>query len=144
MTTRTGSAIWKGGIKDGGGTLSTESGTLSGVDYSFGKRFGDEKGTNPEELIGAAHAACYSMQLSGVLGGENLTADEIRTTSAVTGSADGGGFTITDVHLTVRARIPGASEEAFRAAAQKAKEICPISKLLNSSIDSTLDAKLEA
>ena len=77
MTTRTGSAIWKGGIKDGGGTLSTESGTLSGVAYSFAKRFGDEKGTNPEELVGAAHAACYSMQLSGVLGQENLTADEI-------------------------------------------------------------------
>ncbi len=144
MTTRTGSAIWKGGLKDGGGTLSTESGTLDGIDYSFGKRFGDEKGTNPEELVGAAHAACYSMQLSGVLGASDLTADEINTTSAVTGSMDSGGFTITDVHLTVRAKVPGADEAAFLAAAQKAKEICPISKLLNGSIDITLDAKLES
>jgi len=144
MTTRTGSAIWKGGLKDGGGTLSTESGTLDGIDYSFGKRFGDEKGTNPEELVGAAHAACYSMQLSGVLGASDLTADEINTTSAVTGSMDSGGFTITDVHLTVRAKVPGADESTFLAAAQKAKEICPISKLLNGSIDITLDAKLES
>jgi len=142
MSTRTGSAVWKGGLKDGGGTISTESGALAGVDYSFGKRFGDDKGTNPEELVGAAHAACYSMQLSGVLGQSNLIADEIRTTAAVTGAADGGGFTITDVKLTVEAKIPGASEEDFKAAAQKAKEICPISKLLNSSIDITLDAKL--
>lgn len=142
MTTRSGSAVWKGGLKDGGGTLATESGTLSAVDYSWAKRFGDEKGTNPEELVGAAHAACYSMQLSGVLGRERLTPEEISTTSAVTGSDAGGGFAITDVHLTVKAKVPGASEEAFRAAAQKAKEICPISKLLNSSIDITLDAEL--
>jgi osmotically inducible protein OsmC len=142
MTIRTGSAVWKGGIKDGSGTLSSESGALSGVDYSVGKRFGDEKGTNPEELVGAAHAACYAMQLSGVLGAERLTADEISATSAVTGSADGGGFTITGVHLTVKAKVPGASEEAFKAAAQKAKEICPISKLLHGSVDTTLDATL--
>ncbi len=141
---RTGSAVWKGGLKEGAGTLSTESGTLADVNYSFAKRFGDEKGTNPEELVGAAHAACYSMQLSGVLAQSNLTADEINTTAAVTGSMDGGGFTITDVHLTVRAKIPGADEAAFKEAAQKAKEICPISKLLNGSIDITLDAKLEA
>jgi len=144
MTTRTGSAVWKGGIKDGSGTLSSESGALDKVSYSFAKRFGDEKGTNPEELVGAAHAACYSMQLSGVLGAEGLTADEIAASSAVTGSADGGGFTITDVHLTVRAKVPGASEEAFKAAAQKAKEICPISKLLHGSVDITLDATLVA
>ena len=79
---RTGSAVWKGGLKDGTGTLSTESGAVADVAYSFGKRFGDEKGSNPEELVGAAHATCYAMQLSGVLGGENLTADEIRATSA--------------------------------------------------------------
>ena len=139
---RTGSAVWKGGLKDGGGTLATESGTLANVSYSFAKRFGDEKGTNPEELVGAAHAACYAMQLSGVLGAEGLTADEISASSAVSGSADGGGFTITNVHLTVSAKVPGASEEAFRAAAQKAKEICPISKLLHGSVDITLDAKL--
>ncbi len=141
---RTGSAVWKGGLKDGSGTLSTESGTLSEVNYSFAKRFGDEKGTNPEELVGAAHAACFSMQLSGVLGGSNLTPDEINTTAAVTGSMDPGGFTITNVHLTVRARVPGADEAAFKAAAQKAKEICPISKLLNGSIDITMDAALES
>jgi lipoyl-dependent peroxiredoxin len=140
---RSGSAVWTGGLKDGKGTLSTESGTLEGVNYSFAKRFGDEKGTNPEELVGAAHAACYSMQLSGVLGQSNLTADEIRATAAVTGEMNDG-FTITDVHLTVRAKVPGASEEDFRAAAQKAKEICPISKLLHGSVDITLDAKLEA
>jgi lipoyl-dependent peroxiredoxin len=139
---RTGSAVWKGGLKDGAGALSSESGTLDGVNYSWAKRFGDEKGTNPEELVGAAHAACYSMQLSGVLGAAGLTPDEIRTTAAVTGASDGGGFTITDVHLTVEAKVPGADEAAFKAAAQKAKEICPISKLLNGSIDITLDAKL--
>jgi osmotically inducible protein OsmC len=140
---RSGSAVWSGGLKDGKGSLSTESGTLEGVNYSFAKRFGDEKGTNPEELVGAAHAACYSMQLSGVLGQSNLTADEIRTTAVVTGEMNDG-FTITDVHLTVRAKIPGADEAAFMAAAQKAKEICPISKLLHGSVDITLDAKLES
>ena len=140
---RSGSAVWSGGLEDGKGTLSTESGTLEGVNYSFAKRFGDEKGTNPEELVGAAHAACYSMQLSGVLGQSSLTADEIRTTAVVTGVMNDG-FTVTDVHLTVRAKIPGADEAAFMAAAQKAKEICPISKLLHGSVDITLDAKLEA
>ena len=140
---RSGSAVWSGGLKDGKGTLSTESGTLDGVNYSFAKRFGDEKGTNPEELVGAAHAAGYSMQLSGVLGQANQKADEIRTTAVVTGAMNDG-FTITDVHLTVRAKIPGADEAAFMAAAQKAKEICPISKLLHGSVDITLDAKLEA
>jgi osmotically inducible protein OsmC len=140
---RSGSAVWSGGLKDGKGSLSTESGTLEGVNYSFAKRFGDEKGTNPEELVGAAHAACYSMQLSGVLGQSNLTADEIRTTAVVTGEMNDG-FTVTDVHLTVRAKIPGADEAAFMAAAQKAKEICPISKLLHGSVDITLDAKLES
>ncbi|HRO11007.1 OsmC family peroxiredoxin [Amaricoccus sp.] len=139
--TRTGSAVWSGGLKDGKGTLSTESGALADVNYSFAKRFGDEKGTNPEELVGAAHAACYAMQLSGVLGEANLVADEIRASSAVTGKMDNG-FTITSVHLTVKAKIPGASEEAFQAAAQKAKEICPISKLLHGSVDITLDAEL--
>ena len=139
---RTGSAVWKGSIKEGAGTVSTESGVLSDIPYSFAKRFGDEKGSNPEELIGAAHAACYSMQLSGLLGAANLTADAIRTTAAVSGSMEGGGFTITDVHLTVEATVPGASPEQFAEIAQKAKEICPISKALNGSVDITLDAKL--
>jgi lipoyl-dependent peroxiredoxin len=137
---RSGSAVWKGGLKDGGGTLSTESGVLRDVGYSFGKRFGDEKGTNPEELVGAAHAACYAMQLSGVLGGADLKADEIRATSTVTGeSVDG--FTITNVHLTVEARVPGASAAQFTEAANKARQICPISKLLK-AVEITIDAKL--
>ncbi len=141
---RTGSAVWKGGLKDGAGTLSTESGTLDAVNYSFAKRFGDEKGTNPEELVGAAHAACYSMQLSGVLGAAELTPEAINTTATVTGKMDDGGFTITDVHLKVEATVPGATEDQFREAAQKAKEICPISKLLNGSVDITIDATLTA
>jgi osmotically inducible protein OsmC len=137
---RTASAVWNGGLKDGNGTLATESGTLENVHYSFAKRFGDEAGTNPEELIAAAHAGCFSMQLSGVLGSKGMTADEIRTSAAVSGSMDGGGFTITNVHLTVEARIPGADDAAFQEAADTACKICPVSKLLNAEI--TLDAKL--
>jgi len=141
---RTGSAVWKGSIKEGAGTLSSESGTLDAVGYSFAKRFGDEKGTNPEELVGAAHAACYSMQLSGVLTAAGTPPDEIATSATVSGSMGDSGFSITDVHLTVKGKVPGIDEETFRQAAQKAKEICPISKLLNSSIDITLDATLVA
>jgi osmotically inducible protein OsmC len=138
---RTGSAVWKGGLKDGTGTLSTESGVLQATNYSFAKRFGDEKGTNPEELIAAAHAACFSMQLSGVLGQSNLTADSIETSAAVSGEMEGGGFAIKSSHLTVKARVPGASEAAFREAAEKAKAICPVSRALNLAI--SLDATLE-
>jgi lipoyl-dependent peroxiredoxin len=138
---RTGSAVWKGGIKEGAGTVSTESGVLDGVGYSFGKRFGDEKGTNPEELIGAAHASCYSMALSGVLGAAGMTADEIATSATVTVvPASGGGFEITAVHLDVKAKIPGADEAAFQKAAAEAKAGCPVSKVLNAEI--TLDASL--
>jgi osmotically inducible protein OsmC len=138
---RTGSAVWKGAIKEGSGTVSTESGVLSGVNYSFAKRFGDEKGTNPEELIGAAHAACFSMALSGVLGSAGMTADEISTSAQVTVQpASGGGFEITAVHLTVKARIPGADADAFRKAAEDAKAGCPVSKVLNAEI--TMDASL--
>ncbi len=137
---RTGSAVWKGGIKDGAGTVSTESGVLAAVPYGFAKRFGDEKGTNPEELIGAAHAACYSMALSGFLGSKGMTADEISTSAALTVVPVEGGFAITAVHLTVRARIPGADAAAFQEAAKTAKEGCPVSKVLNAEI--TLDAAL--
>jgi osmotically inducible protein OsmC len=137
---RTGSAVWKGGIKDGAGTVSTESGVLSAVPYSFAKRFGDEKGTNPEELIGAAHAACFSMALSGALGSAGMTADEIATTATVTVVPVEGGFGITAVHLTLRAKIPDADPEAFRKAAEGAKAGCPVSKVLNAEI--TLDAAL--
>jgi osmotically inducible protein OsmC len=138
---KTASAIWQGGLKDGKGVISTESGALKQNPYGFNTRFEGSPGTNPEELIGAAHAGCFSMQLSGVLGSEGMTAEEIATTAAVSGAMDGGGFTITNVHLTVRARIPGADPAAFLAAAEKAKAICPVSKLLNAEI--TMDAKLD-
>jgi len=137
---RTGSAVWKGGIKEGGGTVSTESGVLKDVPYSFAKRFGDDKGTNPEELIGAAHAACYSMALSGALGAAGMTADAIDTSAAVTVEKVEGGFEITSVHLTVRATIPGADPAAFKSAAENVRGTCPVSKVLNATI--TLDAQL--
>ncbi|MFO1107049.1 MAG: OsmC family protein [Amaricoccus sp.] len=137
---RTGSAVWKGDLKSGTGTVSTESGVLEAVPYSFAKRFGEEKGTNPEELIGAAHASCFSMALSAVLGEAGLTADEIATSAQVTVVPADGGFAITAVHLTVRAKIPGATAEAFLAAAEGAKAGCPVSKLLKAEI--TLDAAL--
>ncbi|MBA3325730.1 MAG: OsmC family protein [Rhodobacteraceae bacterium] len=139
---RTGSAVWKGDIKSGTGTISTESGALDALPYGFAKRFGDEKGTNPEELIGAAHAACFSMALSGQLGEAGMTADEIRTSAAVTLEKVEGGYGITRIHLTLRARIPGADEAAFSKAAEAAKAGCPVSKVLNAEI--TLDAALEA
>ncbi len=137
---RTGSAVWKGDIKGGQGTVSTESGVLEEVNYSFSKRFGDEAGTNPEELIGAAHAACFSMALSGALGGSDLTADEITTSAQVTVVPADGGFAITAVHLTVRATVPGADAETFLKIAEGAKAGCPVSKVLNAEI--TMDAAL--
>jgi osmotically inducible protein OsmC len=137
---RNGSAVWQGGLRDGGGTVSTESGALKDLSYSFGKRFGDEKGTNPEELIAAAHAGCYTMQLSGVLGAAGLTAEEIRTSAAISGEMEDGGFSIKASHLTVEARVPGADAAKFAEAAETAKRICPVSRLLNAEI--TLEAKL--
>lgn len=137
---RTGSAVWKGDLKTGKGTVSTESGVLEARPYGFNTRFEDEKGTNPEELIGAAHASCFSMALSMVLGQSDLVPDEISTSAAVTLDKEGEGFAITAVHLTVEARVPGASEDAFRKAAEGAKANCPVSKLLNAEI--TMDAKL--
>ena len=137
---RTGSAVWKGGLKEGNGTVSTESGVLKDVAYSFAKRFGDESGTNPEELIGAAHAACYSMALSGALDAAGMTADAIDTSAAVTVERVEGGFEITSVHLTVRAKIPGADPAAFQSAAENVRGTCPVSKVLNAPI--TLDARL--
>ncbi len=138
---RTGSAVWNGDLKDGKGTVSTESGALKELHYSFDKRFGDEPGTNPEELIGAAHAGCFSMALSKVLADEGMTPEEIATTAEVTLEAVEDGFAITKVHLRTRARIPGADEAAFRRAAEAAKTGCPVSKLLTAEI--TLDAGLE-
>lgn len=139
---RSGSAVWSGEIKSGQGTISTESGVLDKVNYGFAKRFGDEPGTNPEELIGAAHAACFSMALSLVLGEHGMTADEIATKADVTIEQVPDGFEIKAVHLTVRATIPDADPAKFKEAADGAKAGCPVSKVLNATI--TMDAALEA
>src|SRR3954466_6768784 len=121
---RKASAEWKGGLKDGKGTISTDSGVLANAQYSFSTRFEEGKGTNPEELIAAAHAGCFSMALSGQLGNAGLTADSIKTTAAVTLEKTEKGFTVTRIHLTVSARVPGASKEAFDTAAGNAKSGC--------------------
>jgi osmotically inducible protein OsmC len=139
---RDGSAVWSGGIKNGKGQVSTGSGALKDQPYGFNTRFEDAPGTNPEELIGAAHAGCFTMALSGQLGQAGLTADELRTKATVSMEKVEGGFSITAIHLELRAKIPGASQEAFDKAATTAKENCPVSKLLNATI--TLDAKLES
>jgi osmotically inducible protein OsmC len=138
---RTGSAVWQGGIRDGKGTVSTESGVLDGAQYSFSTRFEDGKGTNPEELLAAAHAGCFSMALSKQLGDAGLTAESINTTAAVRLEKTDAGFSITKVHLDVTARVPGADAAAFETAANNAKAGCPVSRLFNAEI--TLDAKLE-
>ena len=138
---RTASAEWKGGLKDGKGTISTESNLLSNAQYSFGTRFEQGVGTNPEELIAAAHAGCFSMALSAQLTSAGLNPESIKTEAAVTLEKVGDGFAITTVHLDVRARVPGADQAAFETAAKNAKEGCPVSKVLNAKI--TMDAKLE-
>jgi osmotically inducible protein OsmC len=139
---RTGSAEWNGGLKDGKGVVSTASGALNKTQYSFGTRFEDGAGTNPEELIAAAHAGCFSMAMSAQLGNAGLTPDLIQTTATVSLEKLESGFAVTKVHLDVVARIPGADQAAFDTAAQNAKAGCPISKLLNAEI--TMDARLEA
>ena len=139
---RNGSAVWSGGLKDGKGAVSTGSGVLKDSQYGFNTRFEDGPGTNPEELIGAAHAGCFTMALSGQLGQAGLTAQELRTTATVSMEKVDGGFSITAVHLDLVAKIPGASQEAFDKAANTAKENCPVSKLLNANI--TLTSKLES
>lgn len=138
---RKGSAVWKGGLKDGKGTVSTDSGVLSNTQYSFSTRFEDGKGTNPEELIAAAHAGCFSMALSAQLGNAGMTAQQIQTTATVSLDNTDGGFAITAVHLDVRAKIPGADKQAFETAANNAKAGCPVSKVLNATI--TMDARLD-
>ncbi|UYG06601.1 OsmC family protein [Halomonas sp. M4R1S46] len=138
---KNGSAVWQGGLKDGQGTVSTQSGMLSDVPYSFAKRFEGEAGSNPEELIGAAHASCYSMALSMILGEAGYTPERIATQATVSLEEVEGGFGITAIHLDTRASVPGADEAAFQDAANKAKEGCPVSKLFNAEI--SLDAKLE-
>ena len=137
---KTASAIWQGGLKDGKGLLSTESGALKQNPYGFNTRFEGTPGTNPEELIGAAHAGCFSMALSMMLGEAGLTADRIDTAAEVTLDKLPDGFAITAVHLVLRAKVPGASEAQFLEIANKAKEGCPVSKVLNATI--TLDATL--
>lgn len=138
---KNGSARWEGGLKQGKGTVSSESGALDKLPYGFNTRFEDQPGTNPEELLGAAHASCYSMALAMILGEENLEAESIETQATVTLDKDDGGFTITAIHLDTVARIPGADRSVFEAAANKAKDGCPVSKLFNADI--TLDATLE-
>jgi osmotically inducible protein OsmC len=142
MINRTGSAVWSGGLKDGKGNLSTQSGVLKDTPYGFKTRFEDSPGTNPEELIAAAHAGCFTMALSAQLGEAGMTATRLETTASVSLDKADGGFAITAVHLTLVATIPGASEEAFKAAAMRAKEGCPVSKLLKATI--TMDARLQA
>ena len=137
---RKGHAVWRGGLKDGKGTVSTDSGVLSATPYNFGMRFENEKGTNPEELIAAAHAACFSMALSLFLGQEGMTAESIDTRATVTLEEVGGGFSVTSSHLDTTVKIPGADRAKFEKAAQGAKSGCPISKLLNARI--TMDARL--
>ncbi len=140
MIKKNGSARWSGGLKDGKGHVSTETLVLDDEAYGFNTRFEDERGTNPEELIAAAHASCFSMALSMILGQNDLTPDEIATTATVSLEQNDGGYAITKVHLDVTARVPGATEDSFREAAQAAKENCPVSKLLNAEI--SMDAKL--
>lgn len=135
-----GSAVWQGGLKDGKGAISTQSGALSDYPYGFASRFEGKKGTNPEELIGAAHAGCFTMALSLILGEAGLTAEKMETNADVTLDKVSDGFAITKVHLTLKAKIPGATPEKFDELAGKAKVGCPVSKLLNTEI--TLDASL--
>jgi len=142
MIKRTGTAVWSGGLKDGKGKLSTQSGVLDNTQYGFNTRFENGPGTNPEELIAAAHAGCFTMALSGELGAAGMSAKNLITTASVTLDKVDQGYSISAVHLNLVATIPGASQEAFEAAALKAKENCPVSKLLNAAI--TLDARLES
>lgn len=138
---RTASAAWSGGLKDGKGSISLESGAMKDYPYGFAARFEGQKGTNPEELLGAAHAGCFTMALSLILGEAKLTASQMNTTARVTLEQVEGSFAITAVHLTLKARIPGTDQKTFAELANKAKAGCPVSKALKADI--TLDATLE-
>jgi osmotically inducible protein OsmC len=135
-----GSASWKGGLRDGKGAISTRSGALKDYPYGFASRFEGKPGTNPEELIGAAHAGCFTMALSLILGEAQLTAERMDTKAEVTLEKVSDGFAITAVHLTLSAKVPGADQAKFEELAAKANAGCPVSKLLNAKI--TLDAAL--
>ena len=137
---RTANAHWSGGLKDGKGTISTQSATLNNTQYSFSTRFENGVGTNPEELIAAAHAGCFSMALSGQLGNAGMTAESIDTKASLTMEKTDAGFTITAIHLDVTVKIPGADQGAFNTAAENAKKGCPVSRVLKADI--TMDAKL--
>jgi len=137
-----GTAVWQGGIKDGKGAISTKSGALEAYPYGFASRFEGKPGTNPEELIGAAHAGCFTMALSLILGEAGFTAEHMDTKADVTLTKEGDGFSITAVHLTLNAKIPGATQAQFEELTAKAKAGCPVSKVLTAKI--TLDAKLAA
>jgi osmotically inducible protein OsmC len=137
---RNGSATWKGGLKDGIGSISTEGGALKAYPYGFAARFEGKPGTNPEELLAAAHAGCFTMALSLILGEAKLTAERMETTAEVTLEKVADGFAITAVHLTLKAKVPGADQAKFAELAAKAKAGCPVSKLLNAKI--MLDATL--
>jgi len=141
MIIKKASAVWKGGIKEGGGTISTETGVLRDAPYGFKSRFENGLGTNPEELIAAAHAGCFSMALSLMLGNEGLKPEKIETQAEVTLDNVGEGFDITASHLNVVAKIPGTDQAKFEQIANKAKEGCPVSKLMKAKI--TMDARLE-
>jgi osmotically inducible protein OsmC len=142
MMDRKASATWRGGLRDGKGILTSPSGVLNNTPYSFHTRFENEPGTNPEELIAAAHAGCFSMALSAQLGNAGMTAERIDTTATVTMEKQDAGFAITKVHLVCRAKIPGGDAQKFKQAAEAAKSGCPVSKVLNAKI--TLDAGLES
>jgi len=135
-----GTAVWKGGLKDGKGAISTKSGALADVPYGFASRFEGQPGTNPEELIGGAHAGCFTMALSLILGEAKLTADKMETQADVTLEKQGDGFAITKSHLTLRAKIPGIDNAKFQELAGMAEKGCPVSKVLNCEI--SLDASL--
>jgi len=137
---RQASAAWQGGLKDGKGSISTESGALKAYPYGFASRFEGQKGSNPEELIGAAHAACFTMALSLILGEAKLTATQMDTSAEVTLEQVAGGYAITSSKLTLKAKIPGATNATFQELAAKAKAGCPVSKLFKAEI--TLDATL--
>ena len=139
---KTGSAEWKGGLKDGTGTISTQTGVLRNAPYGFKSRFEDGPGTNPEELIAAAHAACFSMALSLMLGNNDLKADYIRTSAEVSLEKVGEGFSITASHLVLHAKIPGADKATFERIANEAKAGCPVSKVLNATV--TMTATLDS
>ncbi len=139
---RKASAQWQGDLKTGKGTVATDSGVLAGTQYSFSTRFENGTGTNPEELIAAAHAGCFTMALSGQLGAANLVADQLATTATVTMEKLDAGWTVTGIHLDVRGKVPKADTAAWEKATTAAKTGCPISRLLNTTI--TMDAKLES